>query len=75
MTYVVYSNYGHIQGIINNEHGAWIECSIQTTGVGQDPIARYNTYDEAKAATCNHYNRIAKVQFAGLLRDTIGSLD
>ena len=75
MSYIVYSNYGHIQGIVKNEHDVWFQCSIKTTGIGQDPIARFDTKEEAQAATDNHYNKVAKVQFAGLLRDQEGNID
>ena len=72
MSYIVYSDYGHIQGIVKDENDLWFDCSIKTTGIGQDPIARFDTKAEAEAATNSHYNKVAKVKYAGLLRDQIG---
>lgn len=73
--YVIYSRYGHIQGIIKNENDVFFTCSIKTTGIGQNPIRRCATKEEALSFTDEHYNMIAKVKFAGLLRDMQGDLD
>jgi len=75
MKFIVYSDYGHIQGIVKNEHDVWFECSIKTTGIGENPIARFDTKEDALKATNNHYNKVAKVQYAGLVRDSEGHLD
>ena len=74
MKYIVYSNYGLIQGIVKNEHDVFFTCSIKTTGIGQDPIAKFDTKEEALTATCEHYNQVARVKFAGLLRDRTGDI-
>lgn len=75
MKYIIYSRFGHIQGIVKDENDVFFTCNIKTTGVGQNPIHRFDTYKEAEKALDDHFKHIAKVKFAGLVEDTIGDLD
>lgn len=75
MKWIIYSRYGRIQGIVKNMNNVFFTCHIMTTGVGEDPIRRCDTKEEALQYTDEHFDKVAQVKFAGLLADSVGDLD